>query len=332
MFSYKKFTNIGDVEKDWLELQKNNEQLDAMAEFEFVKTFFSGITNKLKSLLKKGSRNVFVEVFKNDKPILIFPAVIGDEIVSAYTLDYYDVVSAKNLSKEDFLQALEFVANEEQKDIVLKKLKAGKNAHAKLDGLVEFENLANCVKISYTESYDDYYQSMSKNARQNLRTAYNRIATDGLKFEFEFFMGKTEKKLAKKLKNIYLNRRANKYKNMNFLKKLIYKIDEPISKVCFGLENSFSAVVKLDSKPVAFMAGVVKNGEAVVPRLAIDDRFARYSTGVILINETIKKFIEQKVFVLDLATGEEKYKFQMGGELHTNYQIAIKHQKNNKNS
>ena len=324
MFSYKIFTNIKDVEKDWLALQANNKNLDAMAEFEFVKTYFSGISNKIRSVISKNKRNVFLEVFEDDKPVLIAPVVVGENIVSSYTVDYYDIVSSDKTSGKTLLEALQFVAKNEGKEICVKRLKSGKSTHSKLADLVEFSSCANCVKISYTENYDDYYSSMSKHARQNLRTAYNRLKTDGVQLDFEFVLGKTDKSVAKKLNKIYLGRRASKYKNMNLLKRLVYLVDEPISRVCFGLENSFSAVVKLDGKPVAFMAGVVKNGEGIVPRLAIDDKFARYSTGVILVNETIKKLIENQIYVLDLATGEEKYKFQMGGELHNNFEFVVK--------
>ncbi len=320
----KKFNNIKKLEEDWKNLQRDNDKLDPMCEFEFVEKFKSGITNKIKNLVKKKSAPIYYEVLDGENPILILPAEeISGNIESLYTLDFFDVVSAKDMTGEKMLEALKEIANLEKKPVVIKRFRESFNTHSKLAGLVKFEPYNNCVKIDYTEDYDKYYSSLSKHARQNLRTAYNRLATDGKEISFSFTFGKTNKKLAGKLKDIYLNRRASKYNNMNFLKKLVYKIDEPISNVCFGLDNSFASIVSIDGKPVAFMAGIISGGEALVPRLAIDDKFARYSTGVILVNETIKELIVRGIYCLNLATGTETYKTQMGGTEYSVYKCEI---------
>lgn len=321
----KKFNNIKKLEEDWKNLQKDNDKLDPMCEFAFVKTFKSGIANKIKNLVKKKSAPIYYEVFDENEPVMILPAEeMGENIESLYTLDFFDIVSAKDMTGEKMLEALKEIANLEKKPVVVKRIRENFSTHSKLAELVEFEPCSNCVKINYTEDYDKYYSSLTKHARQNLRTAYNRLATDGKKLSFSFTFGKTNKKLARKLKNIYLNRRVSKYSNMNFLKKLVYKIDEPISNVCFGLENSFASVVSIDGKPVAFMAGIISNGEALVPRLAIDNKFARYSTGVILVNETIKELISHGIYCLNLATGAETYKTQMGGTEYNLYEFEVK--------
>lgn len=313
MLKVEKYNKISELEKIWTDMQKNNQNIDAMADFEFVKMFTSGITNKIKSLLKKSSA-VYYVVFNEKKPVLIFSANVKNDIIeSLYTLDFYDLVTYEKSSGKEIYEALLEISKLEKKPIVLNKLKTSKNTYNKLSELVEFEDDVACVKIDYTADYEAYYQSLTKHARQNLRTAYNRLKTDELTYKFEFVMGQTDKKLASKLKNLYLNRRAKKYSNMNILKKMVYKIDEPISKVCFGLKNSFSAVLYVGDKIACYMAGIIKNGEAIVPRLAIDDRFSRYSVGVILVNETIKELIKKSIFTLDLAIGTETYKTQMGG-------------------
>lgn len=310
----KKFNSIKKVEKDWRDLQKNNNKVDPMCKFEFVKKFESGIVNKIKKIVNKRSSPIYYEVFDRDKPVLILPAeVIDGNIESLYTLDFFDIISGKDVTESQVFEALKKIADQEQKPVVIKRFRENFNTYSKLASLVEFEPYNSCVKIDYTKDYDKYYSSLSKHARQNLRTAYNRLATDGKDFSFLFCFGKTNKKLASKLKDIYINRRASKYNNMNFFKKLLYKIDEPISNVCFELDNSFSSTIFINKKPVAFMAGIISNGEAIVPRLAISDKFARYSTGIILVNETIKKLISYKIYCLNLATGVEHYKSQMGG-------------------
>ena len=323
MLRVEKYKKIEQLEGYWKDLQSQNKNLDAMAEYDFVKIYLSGISNKIKALVK-GFGAMFYCVFDDENPVLIFTAVQKDDCIeSAYTLDFFDVVTAESVDETLVYEALLEISKSENKPLVLKNIKQGKNTYLKLKNQVRFEDDCSCVKIEFTDDYEAYYGSLSKHARQNLRTAYNRLKTDGLEFRFEFIDGKTDKKLASKLKNLYLDRRAKKYTNMNLLKKIVYKIDEPISKVCFRLENSFSAILYVGDKIAGYMAGVIKDGEVLVPRLAIDDSFSRYSAGVILVNETIKSLIEKKLYILDLATGAEGYKTQMGGILYYTQKCII---------
>lgn len=45
------------------------------------------------------------------------------------------------------------------------------------------------VRIPILNGYQYYFNSLSKNARQNVRTAYNRIAKDGLRIDIQHFRG-----------------------------------------------------------------------------------------------------------------------------------------------
>ena len=67
-----------------------------------------------------------------------------------------------------------------------------------------------------------------------------------------------------------------------------------------------------------------RNSTLIIPRLVLNDKFARYSTGIMLINETMKSLIAEKSSCcLDLAIGNENYKFVMGGVPHYNYKFEV---------
>ena len=71
------------------------------------------------------------------------------------------------------------------------------------------------------------------------------------------------------------------------------------------------------------MQGVYsKKNDVIIPRLVLNDKFARYSAGMLMINETVKKLIEKGITCLDLAIGNENYKFVMGGEGNFNYRFT----------
>ena len=58
----------------------------------------------------------------------------------------------------------------------------------------------------------------------------------------------------------------------------------------------------------------------MIPFLAINSRYSQYSPGGILITEEVKKMIMQhQMGYFDLSRGNEKYKFDYGGTLHTNH-------------
>jgi CelD/BcsL family acetyltransferase involved in cellulose biosynthesis len=91
------------------------------------------------------------------------------------------------------------------------------------------------------------------------------------------------------------------------------------------LPNVFYSIISIDQKMAGFCAGFTSaDGCTSIPFLAIDSRFSQYSPGGLLITETIRQLINQgRVTSLDLARGDEQYKFTYGGAEHTNYSYDI---------
>lgn len=324
MIKIVKHKNIDNLKDKWKTLYKSCTNIVPMASFDFVKIFTSDLASKLKKILKKDSVPVYFEVLEGNFTKLILPAICnGDNIESLYTLDYYDCIYDNNSTGEQVVKYLESISRYENKALIIKRLKDDGATYSKLKSLLEFEKHNECVKILFTDNYDEYYSSLSKSARQNLRTAYNRAKTDNLNFDYEIHFGKSNKKVQKQLNKIYLNRRSSRYNNMSGLKKMLFNLSDKIADVCFGLQDSFYACLTLNKKPVAFMAGIVNGQELIVPRLAINDKYSRYSLGIVLVNETIKAIQQKGYTCLDLSTGTEQYKYQMGGTPHFTYEMKI---------
>lgn len=174
-----------------------------------------------------------------------------------------------------------------------------------------------CVAIDFSEGYDAWRQSLSKSARQNLRTSYNRLAVDGKSLNINVIAGGGKSPLKfDEIINLYCRRHQLRYGvKVNCLKRFFLKHFNFATEIYRRCGHALTFVVVIDGEMAAFMSGLVsRNGRFVVPRLSIDDRFSRYSPGVLLINETIKQLADRGVTVLDLSRGVEKYKFAMGGE------------------
>ena len=330
MIEIKKTRNIKHLKNDWQRIYSNNPNLVNNASYEFVKTFSYSFKSKLKYILKPNKKPIFYCFVENGQVNMILPAFIqNNEIHTIYTLDYFDIPADVNLTGEKMLEYLNMLAKKENKSIHIERLNTKYNTYNKMEKLVNMLPHSPCVEINFGESYDEYYNSLSKHARQNLRTAYNRAKTDNFEISFDVYSGKINKNLAKTLQNIYLNRRVGRYKNMNFIKKKLFALSDPIKNVCFNRDDNYVSVISFNKKPVAFMCGLIKNNALIVPRLAIDNNYSRYSVGIILVNETIKNLIGKKFNCLDLANGTETYKYQMGGgeRLTTQYIVEVQDEK-----
>ena len=67
--------------------------------------------------------------------------------------------------------------------------------------------------------------------------------------------------------------------------------------------------------------------EYEIPRLAINDKFAFFSPGMILVNEAIKYMMgNTDIKIFNLCRGDEKYKYDMGGRelLHSKCKVDFK--------
>lgn len=91
--------------------------------------------------------------------------------------------------------------------------------------------------------------------------------------------------------------------------------------------KSLMTVLLIDGKVGAFMHGFYNEGlkSFEVPKLAMNEEYSWYSPGLVLVNETAKKFIEDgHIQYIDLTRGTEKYKTDMGGQFYETHAITIK--------
>ena len=77
--------------------------------------------------------------------------------------------------------------------------------------LLSEDDVENVAVLLEEEAYDDYFSSLTKHAKQNIRTAYNRISTDQKSYECKLYVvwggEKTEKRqLHKECMRVYQER------------------------------------------------------------------------------------------------------------------------------
>lgn len=189
----------------------------------------------------------------------------------------------------------------------------------------------NNVQIPLKEDYDTYYKGLSKHARQNIRTAYNRANRNNFTITFHVYpMSEGEKikasarKAYKQYSAIYMKRLAERYdrKGLTFLvRKILARF---FNSGWRSASTSFSLLVdiSLNDKVAAYAKCYLDlaHKKITVPNLAIDSAFGFYSPGIILVNELAKYIINLgDVEYLSMGRGEEPYKYEMGGEVYHTY-------------
>ena len=329
--------NLKDVEKEYKDLYNNNKNLDEFQSFEYL--------NNRQKIMKfqhivYRTKILYYGVYgdnSDDKLILILPVQIFNNCIKPLsTLDSLDILYNVNCSEEEIEKAFNLLLNIFDKPVIFENVTEFSKLYSLLllNSNVEKIKETECGKIKFGNSHEEYFASLSKGNRQNIRTAYNRLDKDGKTFKFNCSFGLTDKKLYKVLRKNYIKRYQEKNGNASKLKKFLINFYEPISKLCAKSSNGFNAILYVNNEIAAFMSGFhnVNNNSIIIPRLAYNSKFSRYSSGVLLINETIKYLINNsKVEVLDLGIGNENYKYVMGADNYYAYHFKYE-KKNDKNA
>lgn len=184
------------------------------------------------------------------------------------------------------------------------------------------------VAIDFGSGHDAWFQALSKSTRQNLRTAYNRLAKDEKDIRIGVSYGaQVSHSLMNKLIDIYIKRHNERYDvKTSALKSFYLRYLDFSTRALMKNPNALHIYIYISDRIAGFCSGYIDNGAFVVPRLSIDNDFSRYSPGYLLINEAIKWFDANNsgIHTIDLAEGSEKYKLDLGGTIYKKFNYTIK--------
>lgn len=284
---------------------------------------------------------IYYEIIENGETMMIVPLCkyVGENrfcnLGNVNGFQLFDIVYRKGLTEKRIDELLAHVLDALHLDsIEIVGLPENAQLYHSITRLAEMGELSvgiSCsenVSISGAMGYEHYYQSLSKNNRQNLRTAYNRMNRDCVRMQFEVITGRPVPRNAhKELMEVYYNRHTLRYGVATSKIKRFYLLYFDFSTKCLQKHpQNFNAVLYLNGEIAAFMSGL-KDGDrdsVIIPRLSINDKYYKYSPGVVLINETMKYIIEDMdINVLDLSKGAEQYKLSMGGTIYPTYSLKI---------
>lgn len=184
-----------------------------------------------------------------------------------------------------------------------------------------------CAHIDILDSYADYWASLSKSVRQNIRTAKNRLIKDNKKYTITYYISKKiPDDIANQLLNIYEERRIAKNNSKKKLRYILTEIIRRYRKNSYNVvlnsmklsNNNFAATISIDDNVAGYFYGLNDGrGKASIIHVSFNMDYRKYSPGMILLSDAMQHVHEERLLsCFDLATGNEKYKFDLKAKIH----------------
>lgn len=318
--TYKIVRNLELIETEWRQLNSSNGSESIYESYEYAHMVWK---NRIPYILILMMRPLFICFYKKEKPIAIIPLfkewgsnsyrLFGDKAGCAYlnfihgnSFTQSDMDNVVELLKKHFKVNLNITRVQEKTVLGKYVLEHG----GKLDK-------EPCVFIPNWESYDEYYLSLSKNAKNNIKKAYNRAEREGKQIKFEYKRKiDFSKEDIKFINKIYSIRQSNKYRG---IKKVIYygfaQFIDVARKTHLGIPNcDILFLIRIDGEIAAFVDTAIYKQTIFLLRLAINQKYEFYNPGKVLVNELMRLMTENKEYsMFDMTHGNDRYKMEMGG-------------------
>ncbi|BES66472.1 hypothetical protein SANA_29110 [Gottschalkiaceae bacterium SANA] len=321
------------IESDWLRFESENSSTKIFQYYDIVQNV---LHHYLFFTIERKEFPRFYAFYENEKCVAIAPMCKRYARNGAYytsfgaiaDLAFQNFVYGNELSIEQFDECMKLLYKRLKRIRFYRVPEETYLNDALKDNNIEIKNNIN-VAIECENDYDHYFTNLSKSVRQNIRTAYNRIKKDGLEYDFNLYSsGNVTLKESNEIMDVYIKRRKNNY-GLRYNVKIQEWFLRHYHYNTIGfrkLEEGMYAVLKINGQVAAFWGGYVDRNRryVIVPRLAINDEYYKYSPGYLLINETMKILKkEYGVPVLDLSKGDEKYKYDLGGKAYSTYDYLV---------
>ncbi len=181
-----------------------------------------------------------------------------------------------------------------------------------------------CVALPVPQRMEEYRALLTKHAKQNIRTAQNRLERDGVQYTLSFddkavnraqlwaLRGvRAEKRMREELAQIGLARRIKRYLKEHFLAIPM----RPYNPILDDEQAAFLTIKHGEELMAFFCYGKDElRNEIVVMAAGIDEKYKFYSPGMVLWYAFIQNAITHHTLKkIDFTRGNEDYKKMLGG-------------------
>lgn len=192
-----------------------------------------------------------------------------------------------------------------------------------------------CVGLNIPDSEDEYKMMLSKSAKQNIRTAFNRAKTDGISFIFDFDDKSVNLDEFERFRNIRLLDKNQYHQNIisrlqcfissKILRRGYYKFPE-YTPYRHDINSKFLTIKSTEGELcAAFNYGLDKaRSQIVLMAVSTNPKYYKYSPGILVLYEYIINEINYRdIKSIDFTRGNERYKYVLGGKEHYNVKLEF---------
>lgn len=349
MYEIKQFKTIKcqELKQDWLKLQQGSD-MTAFQYYEWYEMLEEEYrVNRLK---RAASMLVYLEILKDSLPVIIAPLHIQKHSIKIGSFGYDKNVYFLGMKGySDYLNFVYRDINREDLDFLFRSI-------GKLFGYSEFylsqlpetcksvsilkEYIAegkaelageeSCVKILFPVDIKEFEEGLSKNLKSSLRRQRNKYAREGIELNYELMEGIVDRSdILNRVAQIHAMRFEEKNKNdrLILLSEIFAKIFKPFDEIQYSVKHNkhtWLLLGKNGDEIISYFYGLKDHNAVRIMQLGFDSRYQKYMPG----NMTMVKFIRDRYEELadstfDFTRGEERYKYELGGNQHRilNYRV-----------
>ena len=331
--------NLSKIENDWKRLEIGTE-MTSFQTYDWSLLLLKDIKEKLlRSIFWKP---VFVcHLNSNGEVDMIAPLVVQSKSLN---LRFYSMMSGICiLGEKSYSDYLNFIYNkwsDEAADEIFSFIHENYGGiELRLNNVLENSSLAGYVTnhfelinrdgetavfVDNPVDADEYYKSLSKNTRQNIRTAYNRLAKNN--FECEITMCDTipDKATEKVMHDIHNDRFIKKngldgkFSIKKFMWTCAHKNNETRHNCVFTalktLSSSWLLLIRINGEVAGYLCGLKDKDTYYVMQNSFSEKFREFSPGFLACYNLVTRFAgNNEIKCIDFTRGTEDYKYKLNG-------------------
>lgn len=176
--------------------------------------------------------------------------------------------------------------------------------------------------VALTQPFEDYLKSRSRNTRNYIRKAHNRISRESI--DVSLWRADTlDERQLEDIFRVHVARNVGKYGISKFEHERIRQFYAELSSLLGGRGWLDVAGIELDGRLAAFSYGMRLDKTYFYWIAAINPELSSYSPGALLLEHLVKSCTDERIELFDMMAGTESYKYKWAtGEIATHRLIC----------
>lgn len=176
------------------------------------------------------------------------------------------------------------------------------------------------VKIEV--AWDDYYKSLNKGLKQDIRTSYNKFKLLG-EVSYENYSEDSMKMLLDVFFEMHKKRQAYKLGQSPFESQTTRDFFYDLAGTFTKLGWADISALKINGRVISTVFALKNKGVFYYWLPAFDPEFSKYSPGKVHIHALLKRAFDQQYEDFDFMRGDEAYKYKWSNNTFGSYELKI---------